>query len=327
MNEKQKEVVDQYDIVVENSYRSRGCLQLVTDQGLFMLTPYNGSPLRLACEYELQKKLMEVGFCDLDLIFPNRENGFITYDKYRSPFILKRSYEGRECSLKEEGDIKNACRNLARLHQSFRLLKGDPVPNRNTTPVPLMILNKTRELKRIRNYIRKSGRRTAFELTFTSCYEYFYKEAEETLNWAGKQKDSLWSRGYGICHGAYHQHNILMEKDRTITLNLGQFHYNQQILDFYNLMRKAMEKNQYQIRILELGMEAYGELLPLLKEDLTLLYLLFSFPEKFWKISNQYYNSKKCWMPPKNLEKLQKTMEQNEKRKKCIDQFYEKYLA
>ena len=327
MNEKQREVADQYDINVEASYRSRGCLHLVTDQGLFMITPYNGSPLRLACEYELQKKLMEAGFCQLDEILPNREGGFISYDKYRTPFILKRSFEGRECSLKEEEDMKRACANLAELHKALKGLKDYEVPNRESISIPDLLLRKTRELKRIRNYERKSGRRTEFELTFTSCYERFYEEGENALLWAGKQEENLWQHGYGICHGSYHQHNVLFSGNEVITLNLGQFHYNQQILDFYNIIRKTMEKNQYQLRIMEAGIEAYSKVLPFAKEDYRLLYLLFSFPEKFWKISNQYYNNKKCWMPPKNLEKLQKTIEQNEKRRKFLINFHEKYLA
>lgn len=327
MNEKQKEVADQYDITVEASYRSRGCLHLVTNQGLFMITPYNGSPLRLACEYELQKKLIEEDFCLVDEILPNREGGLISYDKYRTPFIVKRSYEGRECSLKEAEDIRKACMNLAKLHKVFLRFEDYQVPNRESISIPKLLLQKTRELKRIRNYIRKSGRRTEFELTFTSCYERFYEEGEQALKWADQQEDSLWQQGYGLCHGSYHQHNVLIVGNEVVTLNLGQFHYNQQMLDFYNIIRKAMEKNQYQLQVMEEGMEAYSQVLSLKEEDFRLLYLLFSFPEKFWKISNQYYNSKKCWMPPKNLEKLQKAIEQNEKRKKFLTNFCEKYLG
>lgn len=326
MNEKQKEVVDQYDVQVEASYRSRGWLQLVTNQGLMMITPYTGSPLRLACEYELQKKLIETGFDKLDEIIPNREGGFLSYDKYRTPFIMKRSYEGKECNLKEEEDIKRACANLANLHRSLRNLSDYQVENRESLPIRQMLFGRVRELKRIRNYIRKSGRRTEFELTFTSCYEGFYEEGQKALTWAGRQKEELWRYGYGICHGTYHQHNVLLAGDEAITLNLGQFHYNQQILDFYNIIRKALEKNQYQIRILEEGIRVYNEIIPFQEEDYQLLYVLFSFPEKFWKISNQYYNNKKCWMPPKNLEKLKKTIEQNEKRKKFLENFCEKYV-
>lgn len=318
MNEKQMEIVEQYDVEVKGSFRSRGCLHIDTDRGLWMVVPYNGSPLRLACELELLKMLEAEGFVNVDMILPNKENGFISYDKYRAPFIVKRSFDGKECSLKEERDLERACTNLGLLHRTLRKFKDFKVENRETAPIPDMLQARKLELKRIRNFIKKSGRRTEFELTFTSCYESFYEEAEQALSMAESQGADFFKRGYGICHGAYHQHNILMIPGGTATLNLGQFHYNQQILDLYNLMRKALEKNQFQKRVFEAALRGYEQELPLEREDFLTLKILFSFPEKFWKISNQYYNNKKCWMPPKNLEKLKKTIEQNESRKKFL---------
>lgn len=318
VNEKQMEIVEQYDLEVKESYRSRGCLHLRTDQGLVAVMPYNGSPLRLACELELQQRLEQEGMKELDRIFPNKEESFITYDKYRSPYIVKRAFEGRECSLKEEKDVEAACQNLARLHRILQKFTDYHVEKRDSLAIPVMLQARMLELKRIRNFIKKSGRRTAFELTFTSSYESFFEEAKEAAKWAKQQPEQLWNHGFGICHGSYHQHNILVTPEGIATLNLGQFHYNQQILDLYTLMRKALEKNQYQRRIFEAAVRGYETERKLEAEDHQILFLLFSFPEKFWKISNQYYNSKKCWMPPKNLEKLKKTMEQNESRRRFL---------
>ena len=320
MNEKQMEIVGQYDVEVKNSFRSRGCLHLETDRGPVCLVPYNGSPLRLACELELQKKLLAEGFSNVDLILPNKEEGLISYDKYRMPFIMKQSFEGRECSLKDEKDLERACQNLGALHKILRMFEDYQVENRKTPSIPEQLKARKLELRRIRNFIKKSGRRTEFELTFTSCYETFYEEAEHAVIMAGKLDAEIDKRGFGICHGAYHQHNILILKEGTATLNMGQFHYNLQILDLYNLMRKALEKNQYLKRIFEAAIKGYEKEIELTNEDYFVLKILFSFPEKFWKISNQYYNSKKCWMPPKNLEKLKKTIEQNEYRRKFVSE-------
>jgi len=321
LNEKQLEIVEQYDVEVKDSFRSRGCILLETDRGLLTIVPYGGSPLRLAWELELQKKLKSEGYENVDLIISNKEEGLISYDKYRSPFIIKHSFEGRECCLKEEMDIERACRNLGVLHRILRRFQDDKVEKRETPSIPDLLKNRKTELRRIRNYIKRSGRKTEFELTFTSCYGEFYEEAENALNKAVKLNIDYKKNGYGICHGAYHQHNILMLKEGEATLNLGQFHYNQQIMDLYNLMRKAMEKNQFQRRIFEAALKGYEREIPLKDEDFYMLHILFSFPEKFWKISNQYYNSKKCWMPPKNLDKLKRTIEQNENRKRFIREF------
>lgn len=326
LNEKQKEIVDQYDVKVAQDYRNRGCLYLMTDRGLMMITAYYESPLRLALEWELQKRLSEAGFCQLDRIVANREEGLISYDKYRTPYIMKKAWPGKECNLKEEKDVVRALGNLGRFHRACRMTADFKEEKRRTQPVPILLRNRSRELKRIRNYIKKSGRKTEFELLFTACYEKYYEESTEVLKLCEQQPDSFWEHGYGICHGAYHQHNVILHEEGIATLNVGQFHYNQQLLDLYTIMRKTMEKNQYSMRYMKSALEAYEKENELAGEDYLLLYILFSFPEKFWKISNQYMNSKKCWMPPKNLEKLKKNIDQNVMREAFLKEWKTVFL-
>lgn len=45
--------------------------------------------------------------------------------------------------------------------------------------------------------------------------------------------------------------------------------------------------------------DEYDRLKPLEDDDIDMLVTLLSFPEKFWKIINQYYNAGKAWVPAK----------------------------
>ena len=75
------------------------------------------------------------------------------------------------------------------------------------------------------------------------------------------------------------------------------------------------------IPFFEAGISGYSIYRRLAEKDFLFLYLLFLYPEKFWKISNQYYNHRKSWIPPKTLEKLQKVLAQNEERHTFLKQF------
>ena len=55
------------------------------------------------------------------------------------------------------------------------------------------------------------------------------------------------------------------------------------------------------------------------KDDLKLLYVLLLYPEKFWKITNFYYNGKKSWVPQRNIQKLIGIQEQMEMKKQFLD--------
>jgi len=52
------------------------------------------------------------------------------------------------------------------------------------------------------------------------------------------------------------------------------------------------------------------------------LMLMLSYPEKFWKVANQYYNNRKSWIPEKNMQKLLQTMDQAEKKAESIKELF-----
>ena len=55
------------------------------------------------------------------------------------------------------------------------------------------------------------------------------------------------------------------------------------------------------------------------EEDTRQLYFRFCYPEKFWKIVNYYYNSRKAFIPEKNREKLELVLSQENKKKEFIE--------
>jgi len=84
-------------------------------------------------------------------------------------------------------------------------------------------------------------------------------------------------------------------------------------------MRKVMEKNDWDIDIGSMILDNYTRVLPIDKDELKLLYVLLLYPEKFWKITNFYYNGKKSWVPQRNIQKLIGIQEQMEMKKQFLD--------
>ena len=62
VNDKYMELLNQYDVKVISSFRSRGTFQCETDQGLALLKEYHSSLHKLALEYEWKEKLAGAGF-------------------------------------------------------------------------------------------------------------------------------------------------------------------------------------------------------------------------------------------------------------------------
>ncbi len=150
-----------------------------------------------------------------------------------------------------------------------------------------------------------------------------------------------------ICHGNYTYHNIIMINTAQIgysnwkpaynsdyvtaaafknkgssnmaTTNFDKACVGVQITDLYLFIRKVMEKNDWDVDLGSMIINTYTDILPVDKDELKLLYVLLLYPEKFWKITNFYYNGKKSWVPQRNIQKLIGIQEQMERKKKFME--------
>ena len=83
---------------------------------------------------------------------------------------------------------------------------------------------------------------------------------------------------------------------------------------FSKKMRKILEKHQWDDVLGMKLLKEYHRVRKLKKEEVEYLAIRLSYPEKFWKVVNFYYGSRKVWIPAKNMEKLEKILKQEEEK-------------
>ena len=120
----------------------------------------------------------------------------------------------------------------------------------------------------------------------------------------------------GICHGDFNQHNIVSLSGNSghAILNFERAGYGMQVSDLCNFMRKILEKHNWEEGLGMAMLREYEKGCPLTPGDRLQLYCRLSYPEKFWKIADRYYGSRKVWISGQNLEKLKKEIRQNDAR-------------
>lgn len=327
VHDKYRELLEQYDVNIISTFRSRGTFQCETDQGLALLKEYHNSLRKLAMEFEWKNRLAQAGFSSTDQYFLSKEQSLVVYDRYHTPFILKHYFHGRECNLNDPQDIYAACKNLARLHKISASVSETPFDHPFTESIEHLFIRRNQELRTIRKYISKVTKKKEFELLYTECFSSYYAEAVHALEALQSMKISGREPVCGVCHGAYHQHNILMLPDGSVaTIGFESLCYQPYLMDFYLFMRKTMEKNHYDYHLFEVGLSGYQEYLSVDISDLRFIYLLFLYPEKFWKLSNQYYNHRKSWISPKMVEKLERIPQQDAERQAFLSFFSQDLL-
>ena len=80
-----------------------------------------------------------------------------------------------------------------------------------------------------------------------------------------------------------------------------------------------MEKNNWDISLGRELLDSYCKARPISVREFEVLKATLSYPEKFWKIINYYYNSNKAWYSEKNEDKLKQFRKQEKLRWNFID--------
>ena len=326
MDDKLEEIVAKYSITVKSKIRSRGALLLETDLGLCLLKIYNSNIKRIEFEENVKNALLQSGYQNVDYIFKNVDGEFVTKDNRGNSWILKKWYYGEECDTKDILNVSAAAKNLAVIHNSMIL--GGEYNNilfkRKENTAEDVFEKRNREMKRVRSYIKSKKQKNQMELLLMKSYGFFCEQGIQA------QKIIVGNNDYDIeqiakqqgrvAHGSYNYHNIIINGNSIAVTNFDKAAVGLQISDLADFLRKIMEKNNWDVEFGRKIIESYQSERSLQTEERKILYALIMFPEKYWKIANYYYNSRKAWMSAKNYEKLKRICEQEENRKKFIDE-------
>ncbi len=323
MGDKGSSILEAYDLTVNRTYKGRGALICETNQGLKILREYHGSAAKLQMQDEILSHIGKRGSFKVDFFVRNKEGGLLTADVSGTPYVLKDCCDGRECDVKNLGELRLAAKNLAVLHRMMQ------IPQLCTVPMYFHSIKResgkhTRELKKIKDFIQARSKKSEFELYFIKNFGLFYEQALEVNgSMAGWDEKSflheIFESGQ-LCHGEYIHHNIMINKQGLSIINFEKFLADTKVRDLYQFTRKVLEKNNWEERTGFLLLESYEEEMPLLKEEKRNLYFRLAYPEKFWKIANYYYNSNKALVPDKNIDKLKILVNQNDARERFLKQ-------
>lgn len=330
-------VLEQYGLVSENTYRGRGALLCQTQQGLKMIRPYDGSAGRMEKVYELLEHLKEAGHTKVDQLLRNEEGRLVSTDKDGVSYIVKDWWDCRECDARSGNDVIKAVKMLAAMHQDMYMTVSrenetrdlQEVDHENQTQnvreadcenqaqdLREVYRRHNQELKKIREFIRKRKQKNRFEYMYLEHMPRYLTYGQETLKRL-EESSYGWMRTVDfqkgtVCHNGCTQHNILMDKSGPILVNYEHYCLDSHMADLAQFMRKILEKHGWNCNLAEKMIYAYDSVRPLFQNEQEQLMIRLSYPEKFWKLSNYYYNNNKAFFPERNVEKLVQQME-NEK--------------
>ena len=320
----ERDILSQYKLNIKNIVSFREGYILVTSQGKYLLKESNIHPGRIRFIHGAKEHLYKNGFKNLDwYLCTIKEDPYVVFnEKYHT---ISRIVEGRECDFGNRDDIRNASVLLANLHIASKGFVPPPnsVIREELGKLPNTFCRRLREIKRMEKIA--SRRKSKFDYIYLRYAGYFYDMGKEALDYIlSPIYESLikeTKREGTFCHHDFTYNNILFNEEGPAVINFDYCCFDLKVYDIANFIRRRMRKCNWDIGEAKVITDEYRSIEKLSPEDFYVMKLILQFPQKFWRVANRYYNSKRSWAERVFTEKLEEVINEIEHHKKFLENY------
>lgn len=298
MKQAGNELFSQYDISIKKFQYSRSNYYLETKQGQFLLRKTLIPKEQIIFEHEVTGQLIDKGFDEIHKIYMSKKQ--IPYGSYLDKHFILQAYDKMtEIDFMNTEELKAIIGVLARFHvaathieSKVRSVEGVGFKN-----IYEYFQKRTIDGKRMKKKISAISQKTKFEMMFLDHYKPYESLQHKALELIEpKSANKLIEKAKlnkTIVHNDFTYHTVgKLENGSYKISNLDSCTYNIQLLDLGNVLTKIMQKNNWDIRLLDELINSYTYINALEEEEIKILKAMLIFPEKYSNICFKYVTSK-----------------------------------
>lgn len=221
-------------------------------------------------------------------------NRFVSYEDML--FILTPWINGEKCSFDNINHVMLSVKKLSTIHSvshSFKPILGSSIKEGFDDYYILT-------LKHFENLLQSSNEAFKYKDTFSrhfiSTFDINLNLAKISLDISNKINNNNLSKS--LCHGDFVNKNLIFPNDLDpwlIDFDKCKIDYSAKDLGYFMRRLLKRENTKWNIDLALSLLKAYDEISPLTECDLRYLVSYICFPQKYWKISKDYYkNIHKC---------------------------------
>ncbi len=309
----EREIENNYGLIVGNVIAYKDTSVIVTSKGRKVIRRIPFSPERLKFVHGAKEHLVANGF-------PNVDRYLITFSFEpcfyfnNSLYALTDFAEGRESNFDSDLDLGKAAAALAGIHKAsigYTAPEGCKVQN-ELGKLPGYFTKRLEDIKKMRKQAKKGNGR--FDQLFLQYADHFIGIGETSaVELAASCYSELAARAAeekSFCHHDYTHHNIVLDDGQVTVINFDYCCYELRVYDVANLIRRKMRKCEWDITKTGIMIDSYSGVAPLSREELEVMKIILQFPQKFWRVVNRYYNSRRSWSENSYVTRLQEVIDE-----------------
>ncbi|HAT4362693.1 MAG: CotS family spore coat protein [Clostridium perfringens] len=212
-------------------------------------------------------------------------------------FMLCPWVKGEKCNFDNLQHILLSIENLAKMHncsRNFKAIEGSLIK----TGFDSLYISTLKHFNKILssfNTATKMKHKDKFSSIFLDVFDENIYLAKEALLVSGAINNKNLSRS--LCHGDYVNKNILIDNTDVWVIDFDKASLNYSMYDLCYFMRRLLKRSNtnWDIDLTRKILKTYNSIAPLTEDDFKYVFSYLAFPQKYWRLSKDYYNNiKKC---------------------------------
>ncbi len=319
-------LLEPWGLTVFNWEKVKDVYKVETDLGRKNLKFSPLEPRRLCFVQKAIHHLIQKGFPWLRPLIPTlRGDTYISDGKYA--YSLFDWIEGRQVDFSNPAEIKKSAMILADFHQKSRGFQPPEHSNmRNRLGKCLaQFQDRYQDLK---NYQREALKnpKDSFAKVYLKSSPLFLAMAKQAIN---KIENSDYqqlvtnaSLTKPFCHGDPAARNFIITPYNDVFLiDYDSCRLDLPIMDLIKLTRRVLKRESWNFQTARLLIDSYHQIKPISPSELAVIKGVFFFPQKFWRITNRYYENKHKHSKKRLLRKLAKLLSQTNNFARFLQEF------
>ena len=155
--------------------------------------------------------------------------------------------------------------------------------------------------------------------------DYFYELGEDAIKrlYNSKYNDLVKkTRREGLfCHHDYTHSNIIFDGNKTSVINFNFCSFELKVYDIANLLRRKMRKCNWDSKEAKVIIDSYASIEPVSMDEFIIMKIILQFPQKFWRVINKYYNSRRTWREKNYYSRIYEAIEEIDYHKRFLEEF------
>jgi CotS family spore coat protein len=320
-------VLRAYDIKNAGIIKEKGAYRVRLASGDFLIRKTNQAAKKIQFQHEVKENLYLAGFQNIDRFhFSTQNKPYVQLDD--DIYTMTDYINYPEACFSNNADFMRILESTAKMHALLRRKNFEYASDSDFFCEDISIPEYEKSLQRIKKI--KSGlniekRLSDIDVMFLKNYDYYTNRIAQSIS---KLKSSKFedyvkksiSGGY-VRHNNLKEENIFVNGANVYITNFSEISVGYYLFDLENIIRRYMKNLPKDCVPIKEAINEYNKYNELSEDETEILAALLLYPQKFIKVSAQYYSKKHAFIPGSIYSRMKAEIDNREIYGKYLEEF------